>query len=105
MTVFFHIFFAKIVEQHFATAHRRLGISGRFQEQLSADILLGHGFAFHKFLQFLQVFVRIKRHTKSLATVSTCATCLLIIAFKTLWDVVLAFNMADNSSTFLRERQ
>ena len=51
------VFFAKVVQQHFASAHRRLCVCGSFLQQLSADVLLGHGFAFHKLLQFLQVFV------------------------------------------------
>ena len=87
--IILQVFFTEIMEQHLATADRRLGIGGRLGKELPTDILLGHGLAFHKLLQLLQVLIAVESYTLSFAAVTTSSTCLLIIAFQTLGDIIV----------------
>ena len=83
------VLLTKIVEQHLPTAYRRLSISSRLLQQLSADILLCHRLSFHEFLQFLQVLVGIKGNALTLPTVTASSSGFLIVALKALWNVIV----------------
>ena len=58
-------------------------------QQLAADILFGDGFPLHEFLEFLQVFLRIKGDAEAFPAVASGPSGLLIVAFKALWNVIM----------------
>ena len=77
------------MEQHLTTTYRRFGIGSRLCQQLASDILFGNGFAFHKFLEFLEVFIAIESNTLAFSAITSGTSRLLIIAFKTLGDIIM----------------
>ena len=83
------ILFSKIMKEQLASAHRRLGISGRFFKKLTTNVLFANGLAFHELLQFLEIFVRIEGNAKALAAISAGASCFLVISFKAFGNVVV----------------
>ena len=87
--VILRIFLAEIMEQHLTTTNRRFGIGSRLCQQLAPDILFGNGFAFHKLLEFLEVFIAIESNTLALSSITSGTSCLLIIAFQTLGDIIM----------------
>jgi hypothetical protein len=48
------------MQQQLAAAKGRLGIGNSLQQQLFANFLLGHRFALHEFLLFLNVLVAVE---------------------------------------------
>ena len=51
--------------------------------------MLGDGLAFKEFLELLKVFAAIESDALSFASVTSCTSCLLIVAFEALGDVVV----------------
>ena len=88
-TVILGICLAKIVQQHLSTTDGRLSISGRFHKQLAADILFSHRLTLHELIEFLKVFVRIESDAEALATIASCTSCLLVIAFQRFRNVIV----------------
>ena len=89
VAVLLRIFLAKIVHQHLSATHAGLSIRCRLRQQLSTDVLFRHRFAFHKFIEFLQVLMGIECDTHTLAAVTTRTSRLLIVAFQRLGDIVM----------------
>ena len=83
------ILFAEIMQQQLPATYRRLGIRGRFLQQLAAYILLGHGLALHELLELLQVLIRIESYALSFSAVASGASRFLVIAFKTLRNIIM----------------
>ena len=79
----------EVVQQHLTTADGGLCIGSGLHQQLTADVLLSHRFAFHELIEFLQILIRVEGQTDAFATVAPCATCLLIVAFQRLGDIVM----------------
>ena len=88
-TVLTFILLTEIVQQHLPTTHRGLRVCGCLLQQLSADVLLGHGLVLHELLEFLQVFVAVKDDTKPLSAITSGTSGLLIISFEALRYVVV----------------
>ena len=89
VAVVLRIFFTEIMQQHLPSADGRLGVCGRLSQQLSADVLFGYRLALHELIQFLQVFLRIKRNTQTFAAISSGASRFLVIAFQGFGNVVV----------------
>ena len=89
VAVVFLILLAKVVQQHLPSAHAGLGVGRRFLQQLPPDVLLGHGFALHKLVELLQVFVAVEGDAHPLAAVAPGAPRLLVVSFQALGDVVV----------------
>ena len=87
--IVFRIFFAKVVEQQFAAANRRFGVCFGLLQQLSAYVLFGNGLAFHKVFEFLEVVFRVEYNTFAFFSVASRTPCFLVIAFQTLWNIVV----------------
>ena len=83
------IHLSKVMEQHLTTTDARLCIGGSLHKQLASDILFCHRLTLHKLIEFLQILIRIESDTQSLATIATCTTSLLIIAFQRLGDIIM----------------
>ena len=83
------VLLAKIVQQHLAATDTGLGVCSRFLQQLSADILLGHRFALHKLIQFLQVLIAVESQADALTAIAASASCFLIVAFERLGDIIV----------------
>ena len=81
--------FTEVMQQHLSTTNRSLGICSGLNQQLTTDILFCHRFTLHEFIKLLQVLIRIKGQTDTLATITTSTTGFLIIAFQRLWYVVM----------------
>ena len=87
--VLLRIFFAEVVQQRLAAAHRTLGVRHRLQQQQFADLLFGDGLALHELFEFLNVLVTVEGQAVAFAAVTAGAARLLIIAFERLGYVVM----------------
>ena len=87
--VFLIVCLTEIMEQHLSTTYRRLCVSGSLLEQLATNVLFSHWFALHKLVELFEVLVTIESKAHAFATIASGTSCLLIIAFKTLGDVVM----------------
>ena len=65
------VLFSKIVEKEFAAANGRFAIVGGLLEELAADVLLGHGFAFHEFFQLLEILAGEEGNALTFASVAS----------------------------------
>ena len=83
------VFLAEIIEQQLPTALVRLRIGYRLSKELAADFLLGYRLSLHELFELLDILVAIIRDTKALAAVTAGPSCLLVITFKTLRDIVM----------------
>ena len=83
------IVFAEVMQQQLAAAQRRLGVGGGLFQQLSPDVLFGGGLAVHELLEFPQVVLAEEGDAVSLSPVASGASRLLIVALKTLRNVVV----------------
>ena len=83
------IFLAEIVQQRLAAAHRTLGIGDRLLQEQFPDLLFGDGFALHELFEFLNILVAVKGQAVALAAVTSGASCLLVVSFERLRDVVV----------------
>ena len=90
-TFFFLIVFSEIVEESLASAHACFGISLSLAQEQLANFLFRIDLVLHELLEFEKVFVAIERDTFSFATVAAGSTCLLIIAFETLWHIIMNY--------------
>ena len=77
------------MQQRLAPAYGRFGISSGFQQKLLSNFLLCHRFSLHELLELLQVFVCIKGYALTFTTISSGASCLLVISFQTLRNIVV----------------
>ena len=80
---------SEVMQQHLATAYRRLCICRSLDKQLLAYLLLGHRLALHEFLHFLEILVRIVRKTIAFATIPARTARFLIISFERLRHVIV----------------
>ena len=83
------ILFSKVMKEQLTSAHSRLGICGRLFEKLTTNVLFANGFTFHKFLQFLEIFIRIEGNAEALAAITASASGFLVISFKAFGNVVV----------------
>ena len=90
------ILLTEIMQQHLASAHRRLGVCRCFLQELSADILLCHRLVLHKLLQLSQVLACIESNADAFASVASRTSGLLIIAFQTLRNIIV------NNKSYIR---
>ena len=88
-TVTLWIVLTKVMQQHLSTADRWFCISFCLLQQLTPDILFCNRLSLHKLLQLIEVFLRIEHNTDAFFTITSCSSCFLIIAFKTLWNIIV----------------
>ncbi len=77
------------MEEGLAATHRRLGVAGRFLQQMTTDFLLGHWLSLHELLKLLQVLGGIKGKASAFPAVTARTAGLLVIAFERLGHVVM----------------
>jgi len=58
---------------------------------LLTDFLLGHRFAFHKFFEFLNVFVAVVANTSAFTAIAAGTACFLVVAFERFGNVVMHY--------------
>ena len=83
------IILSEIVQQQLSSARIGFCICHCLHQQLPAYLLLCDRFALHEFLKFLYVLVAVERYALPLASVSSGAPGLLIIAFDTFRNIVM----------------
>ena len=88
-TFIFLIVFTEIVEQSLATAHACLGVSLCLAQEKLSDLFFGIDLVLHELLKLEEILVTVEGNTFALTAITTGTACLLIVAFKALWHVVV----------------
>ena len=83
------VFLSEIVQEELATTDGSLGISSRFLQELSSDILLCNRLSLHELLQLAQVVRREESEANTFAAISSCPTGFLIVTFQAFRNVVM----------------
>ena len=89
--VFHLIILSEIAQKEFASAWVGLSICDSLHQKLLSDLLLGNRFALHELLKLLDVFVAVECYALTLFAVTTGTSCLLIVSFNTLRNVIMNY--------------
>ena len=88
-TFIFLVVFTEVVEQSLATAHACLGVCLCLTQKKLANLLFGIDLVLHELLKLEEILVTVEGNTFALTAITTGTACLLIVAFKALWHVVV----------------